>query len=75
MADNETEKLIREKDEEVRHTDHVADSHHHREADLESEHHCDHPVRSEPPAYPDSPPHLIGDTALWLVSDTKSHVF
>lgn len=52
VADNETEKLIREKDEEVRHADH------------ESGHNCDRPVQSEPPAYPESPPHLIGDTAL-----------
>lgn len=64
VADNETEKLIREKDEEVRHADHVADSHQHHEADHESERLCDHPVHSEPPAYPESPPDLIGDTAL-----------
>lgn len=75
VADNETEKLIREKDEEVRHADHVADLHHQHKADHESEHNCDYPVHSEPPAYPESPPHLIGDTALWFVSYTKSHVF
>lgn len=64
VVDNETEKLIREKDEEVRHADHVADSHHQHEGDHESERNRDHPVHSEPPAYPESPPHLIGDTAL-----------
>lgn len=64
VADNETEKLIREKDEEVRHADHRADSHHQHDADHESEYDCDHPQHPEPPPRLDSPPHLIGDTAL-----------
>lgn len=37
MGDSETEKLIREKDEEVRHTDHNMESHQHHERDRERE--------------------------------------
>lgn len=56
MADNETEKLIREKDEEVRHADRRADSLH--QHDLESEH------DSDPHEHSESPSHHLGDEAL-----------
>lgn len=62
VADNETEKLIREKDEEVRHADNKPDSHHHHEH--ESDHSSDPHKHSDPGPHTGSPSDHLADEAL-----------
>lgn len=66
VADTETEKLIREKDEEVRHADHEPDSHHQHDHKPKSEHSSDQHEHSEP-QQPDPETHSdhLADEALW----------
>ena len=66
VNDNETEKLIREKDEEVRHADHEQDSHHQHDHHHESEHNSDHHEHSD--AQPHAEQHYVtlADEALWV---------
>lgn len=66
VTDNETEKLIREKDEEVRHATHELDSHHEHEHDHEHEpeHTSDHHVYSQPS--PETRSDQMVDEALWV---------
>lgn len=65
VADSETEKLIREKDEEVRHADHELESHQRQHGhDHKSEHRSKQHEHSD--AHPDPEAHSeqIGDEAL-----------
>ncbi|TMS07574.1 Septin-4 [Larimichthys crocea] len=65
VADNDTEKLIREKDEEVRHADHELDSHHqHDHEHSASEHNSDHHEHSDPQPNPETHSDHKGDEAL-----------
>lgn len=70
VAETETEKLIREKDEEVRHADHELESHHDHEH--ESAHSFDHYEHSDPHPSPERHLDQKADEALW-VSKTKTN--
>ncbi|XP_044058137.1 septin 4b isoform X3 [Siniperca chuatsi] len=64
VADSETEKLIREKDEEVRHVDHELDSHQQHDHKHDSEHSSDHHEHSDPQPNAETRSDLKGDEAL-----------
>lgn len=62
-GDNETEKLIREKDEEVRHGDHDVDQQHDDHEQHESEHNFDHEHLERQPS-PETHSEHMADEAL-----------
>lgn len=62
-GDSETEKLIREKDEEVRHADHELESHDHT-----SERGPDRHKHSGAQAEPETHSDHLADEALWVCS-------
>uniref|UniRef100_A0A8C4GKX8 Septin-type G domain-containing protein n=1 Tax=Dicentrarchus labrax TaxID=13489 RepID=A0A8C4GKX8_DICLA len=64
VADSETEKLIKEKDEEVRHADHEPDSHQQHDHEHKSEHNFDHHEHSDTQPNLETPFDYKGDEAL-----------
>lgn len=69
VTDNETEKLIREKDEEVRHANHELESNHQQhdhENEHEPEHNSDHHEYSDSQPNPETHSDQMVDEALWV---------
>lgn len=64
VTDSETEKLIREKDEEVRHAEHEMESHQHHDHEHEHEHNSDHHEHSDPQPGQETRSDLMADEAL-----------